>query len=103
MGSDLVLCKYVLQDGLWDFLTCIPLSCSLQAPMETFLTIKPNVHLPPRLPPSPAVETQELVAAIFFSGVRTTVPGRKRALVHNVAMPAAARLLAMLSPEPNSD
>ena len=50
MGSGLVLCKYVLQDGLWDFLTCIPLSCSLQAPLETlekFSNLKPNVNLPP--------------------------------------------------------
>ena len=41
-----VLCKYVLQDALWGFLTCVPLSCSLRAPMETFLNCRPNVNLP---------------------------------------------------------
>ena len=67
MGSDAVLCKYVLQDGLWDFLTSIPLSCSLQAPMQKFLNLNPNVKLPP-------VDTQELVAAIlvfWYEGHRT--------------------------------
>ena len=42
-----MLCKYVLQDGLWDFLTCIPLACSLQALMEKVLNLKPNVNPPP--------------------------------------------------------
>ena len=50
MGSGLVLCKYVLQDGLWDFLTCIPLSCSLQALMENFRTSNPMSICPPPPP-----------------------------------------------------
>ena len=47
MGSCLVLCKYVLRDGLWDLLACIPLSCSLQVPLQKFLNLKPSVNLPP--------------------------------------------------------
>ena len=42
-------------------LICTTLSCSLQAPMEKFLNLKPNVSLPP------PVDTQALVAAILFS------------------------------------
>ena len=39
----------------------IPLSCSLQAPMEKLLNFKPNVN------PPPLVDIQELAAACFVS------------------------------------
>ena len=71
MGSGLVLCKYGLQDWFWDFLTCAPLSCSLQAPMEKFLDLKPKVNLPPLW------IHRNLQQPSFLSGMRTTIPGRK--------------------------
>ena len=38
MGSGPVLCKYVLQDGLWDFLFCSLLSSLSKHPWNSFRT-----------------------------------------------------------------
>ena len=90
MGSGLVLCKYVLQDGLWNFLHFITLPCSLYSPMEKILNLKPNVNSPP----PPALDTLALVAAILFFRQEDHYTGNNKATVFNVPQKAAACLLA---------